>query len=183
MVSALKQYLNIGSNLRKFRESYKENQTEFAKRLGISRSTYSNYENNNRLPDDETLINIADVLGIKVNELLGVEVVAESSDYEALEEIVKKFGEDNDEVGLEFGESISKKLKELSDAGLEILKNSPIGIFEDYLRIQFIDKYADLLENLTTDQKQEIYLKTKEYIDLLLKLKEKENELRIKEVD
>lgn len=71
MTSTIKEYLRIGDNLKRLRENLGENQTEFAKRLGISRSTYSNYENNNRVPDDKTLQKIADALGSSINNLLG----------------------------------------------------------------------------------------------------------------
>lgn len=71
MASTIREYLNIGNNLKKYREALGENQTEFSKRLGISRSTYSNYENNNRLPDQETLSMIAEVLKISIEDLIG----------------------------------------------------------------------------------------------------------------
>lgn len=46
-------------------------QTWMAAQLGISRSTYSNYEAGKRAPDFETLERIADVLACSVDELFG----------------------------------------------------------------------------------------------------------------
>lgn len=70
MSSTIKQYMKIGDNLKRIRESLGESQTKFAERLDISRSTYSNYENNNRVPDDKTLQRIADTLEISVFEIM-----------------------------------------------------------------------------------------------------------------
>lgn len=72
MSSTIKQYLRIGDNLKRIRENLGESQTKFAERIEISRSTYSNYENNNRVPDDKTLQRIAEALNTSINDLIGV---------------------------------------------------------------------------------------------------------------
>ena len=46
-------------------------QAQMAEKLGISRSTYTNYERGNRSPDLETLEHISDVLGCTLDELFG----------------------------------------------------------------------------------------------------------------
>ena len=46
------------------------NQTEFAKKFGLSQATYSNYENESTQPDFQTLIKIADYYKISLDYLL-----------------------------------------------------------------------------------------------------------------
>ncbi|SDJ62270.1 helix-turn-helix domain-containing protein [Paenibacillus naphthalenovorans] len=58
--------------LRKLREKKGISQTEAAKRLGIVRTTYSNYESGNREPDIETIEKIARFYDVSVDYLLGI---------------------------------------------------------------------------------------------------------------
>ena len=46
-------------------------QEELAEKLGVSRSTYTNYENGNRTPDFEVLERISEVLVCSLDELFG----------------------------------------------------------------------------------------------------------------
>ena len=59
------EYLTRIRNLRGY------TQAQMAEKLGISRSTYTNYERGNRSPDLETLEHISDVLGCTLDELFG----------------------------------------------------------------------------------------------------------------
>lgn len=59
--------------LRMLRERMGITQSEAARRMGIVRTTYSNYEAGNREPDNETLKKIADFYGVSVDFLLGAE--------------------------------------------------------------------------------------------------------------
>ena len=59
------EYLTRVRNLRGY------TQAQMAEKLGISRSTYTNYERGNRSPDLETLEHISDVLGCTLDELFG----------------------------------------------------------------------------------------------------------------
>lgn len=46
-------------------------QQEVADALGVSRATYANYETGRRTPDIDTLIRLADIYGITLDELTG----------------------------------------------------------------------------------------------------------------
>ncbi|MBO5888591.1 MAG: helix-turn-helix transcriptional regulator [Clostridia bacterium] len=61
--------MEIGNKLKLLRNSYGLTQTEFAKKLEISRVNYTRYENNKVRPDYETLIKIADFYDITLDEL------------------------------------------------------------------------------------------------------------------
>ena len=54
-----------------FRKQRGYTQAELANKLGISRSTYANYESGNRSPDFETLERISDILNCTLDELFG----------------------------------------------------------------------------------------------------------------
>ena len=70
---SLNQIIRVGEKIRKLRIAKGITQKAMAEDiLKIPRSTYSNYENDNRVPDKETLNLIAAVLGVEVSELLGM---------------------------------------------------------------------------------------------------------------
>lgn len=62
----------IGERLRLLREKQGKQQIEIADALGISRVTYNRYEKENREPNLETLIKIADYFSVTTDFLLGI---------------------------------------------------------------------------------------------------------------
>ena len=56
----------IAKNIRTLRTSKCISQTDFAKMVGVSRSTYASYELGNRVPDAETLFLIAKKFGLNI---------------------------------------------------------------------------------------------------------------------
>lgn len=62
--------IKIGTRIRRIRLDRGLTQKEVSQRLGIPYSTYSNYENNNREPSYETIVNIAKILNTSINEIL-----------------------------------------------------------------------------------------------------------------
>lgn len=131
MTSTIKEYLRIGDNLKHIRENSGENQTEFAKRLGISRSTYSNYENNNRVPDDKTLQKIADALGLSINDLLGTTPA----------KVIKSFDETLNYIKQEPEEPLIKNGKIVTDSLNSIIFKHVYEVYKDvYRRYGFREK-------------------------------------------
>lgn len=63
----------LPKKLIELRKQKKLTQEAVAKKLGIPRGTYSNYELGKREPDLETLKRIADFHGVSIDELLGRE--------------------------------------------------------------------------------------------------------------
>ena len=61
----------LGDNIKYLRKKHKLTQQDVARALGIARSTYTSYENNNRSPDYELLIKIADYFNVSTDFLLG----------------------------------------------------------------------------------------------------------------
>jgi len=64
--------VEIGGNIKKFRINKGLTQKELANKLGVTVTTIQNYENNRRKPDFTVLDNIAEILGCKLFDLLGV---------------------------------------------------------------------------------------------------------------
>lgn len=62
----------LSINIKKLRENYGYSQPDLAKRLGISRSAISMYENGNREPDLEVLEAMCDIFNVDLNYLTGV---------------------------------------------------------------------------------------------------------------
>lgn len=62
--------IRLGDKLKKYRMLKNKTQREIADKLKIPYSTYSNYENGNRIPNEITIENIAKELGISPFELL-----------------------------------------------------------------------------------------------------------------
>ena len=67
---SINDYIKVGSLIKELRLSKGYSAKEFAKKLEIPYSTYSNYENNNREPSLDTLHKICDNLGVTVEELI-----------------------------------------------------------------------------------------------------------------
>ena len=60
----------VGANIRQCRVRQKLTQAQLAERLCVTRQTVSNYESGRSKPDIETLLRIAEVLGVDVTDLL-----------------------------------------------------------------------------------------------------------------
>ena len=63
--------LDLGKKIKKYRTDANLTQRKMAELLEIPYSTYSNYENDNRTPDSETLQRICDILNISMQDLIG----------------------------------------------------------------------------------------------------------------
>lgn len=68
----INQYIQIGSKIKEARLAKGIKQNKMAERLGVSVSTYSNYENNYREPKLDLIHQICDILDIEIDDLLGI---------------------------------------------------------------------------------------------------------------
>lgn len=66
----INELIQIGDYLKKIRLDNNLTQEEFAQRLDLKRSTYSNYEKNNREPSKETLEKISKEFNVDLLELI-----------------------------------------------------------------------------------------------------------------
>ena len=65
--------LKIANNIRFFRKANNLTQEEVSKQLGGSKNLVSNYENGISTPDIYTLVKLADIFDITLDELVGRE--------------------------------------------------------------------------------------------------------------
>ncbi len=65
--------INFGKRLKKLRLLHELSQEQLAKRLGMTKSVVSAYENGIRMPSYEALISIARIFKVSTDYLLGVE--------------------------------------------------------------------------------------------------------------
>ncbi len=61
----------LGSNIKSLRALRGINQEDLGKRIGVSKQSVSNWENENILPSIEMLVRIADFFGVTTDFLLG----------------------------------------------------------------------------------------------------------------
>jgi transcriptional regulator with XRE-family HTH domain len=61
----------MGSRLRALRAERKINQEELGKKIGVGKTTISQYESETRKPDSETLVQLANIFDVSVDYLLG----------------------------------------------------------------------------------------------------------------
>jgi len=63
----------LNEKIKELRLSYKLNQVEMAKALGVSKQCVSNWENDNVLPSIEMLVKIAKFFNVSSDYLLGLD--------------------------------------------------------------------------------------------------------------
>lgn len=88
----IKDILQIGSTLKAFRKAANLTQQEMADKLGLKLSTYSNYENNNRMPSRETVDSIAEILDIEPRQLFDFVSVSEVNEIESFVRFLESIG-------------------------------------------------------------------------------------------
>lgn len=64
---------DFASRLKKLRKQMGLNQTQLAKRIGVSKSLVSYYENQDRSPSPEILIKLSKIFHVSTDYLLGLE--------------------------------------------------------------------------------------------------------------
>jgi len=62
----------FSERLKALRNKLKIDRKEICEKLGVALTTYSNYENNNREPDFDTLIKLAKYFNVTTDYLLGI---------------------------------------------------------------------------------------------------------------
>ncbi len=127
----INQYIKIGTRIKEARLAKQIPQKEMAKRLSLSVSTYSNYENNYREPKLDLIHRICDELGISLDELLGTSTM----NPEFREEISKQLlRHDNTIVKKKLNDIFQKQLNgtQLTEDELKFFNNFIYGYINQY---------------------------------------------------
>lgn len=96
--------------LKALRIKKKLTQGEAAKKMGINRTTYSNYEAGNREPDHGTLTKFAEYFGVSTDYLLGMEIRDNSQTKNVLE-AYEKLPENKQKLILDLIQSLLEDTK------------------------------------------------------------------------
>lgn len=80
--------MNLGSNIRKFRQKKNLKQEDLANKLGKSTSVISNWEKGINRPDADTIGQICKILSITPNELFDWDKM-ENTETDVVQEVVK----------------------------------------------------------------------------------------------
>lgn len=132
----LNEYVKVGMKIKKIRKSKGITQKKMAEDiLNIPKSTYSNYENNNRVPDNETLEKIAAALNVTVWDFLPKEEKQEVG-IRGLKENIKMRREDlglsQDELAKKLGYKSRSTIAKI-ESGENDIPQSKIKIFANAL--------------------------------------------------
>lgn len=68
----INEIIKVGNNIKQLRKKAGLTQKDMGELLNIPCSTYSNYENNNREPKKQILIQIAEIFDVKLEDLLSI---------------------------------------------------------------------------------------------------------------
>lgn len=109
----------IGEILIKLRNDLKLSQTAVAKQLNISSVNYNRYEKNQRSPDNETLVLLADFFNVSVDYLLGRTVDSQytpctgNDNYSKVNEVysISDLTEEEQEKIIEFAKFLKSQRK------------------------------------------------------------------------
>lgn len=63
--------MNIGNQIKKYREQLKISQEELADKIFVTRKTVSKWESGLSVPDDEMLMTVSEIFETSVSEILG----------------------------------------------------------------------------------------------------------------
>lgn len=124
-------------NLKEIRKELNLTQVEVADRMGITQSAYSHWEKENRTPDVKTAKRLAEVLGVSVDRLLGIDTYTTTDDlieFDVLGTI--KAGYDGEAIEMPTGDKIpipKQFLKGYRKEDYMVLRISGLSMFPKFL--------------------------------------------------
>lgn len=85
-------YVNIGDNLKAYRKKFGITQIEISDTLGIKQNTYSQYENNKRQPDIDTLVKLSNIFKCTIEDLVGISLTIADDEMfsHAIDEMIEQ---------------------------------------------------------------------------------------------
>lgn len=90
----------FSENLKTLRKQKGFSQEELASRLHVVRQTISKWEKNLSVPDADTLIRLAEILGVSVSELLGSKIETENENGNVTNDVAKQLSRINEQLAI-----------------------------------------------------------------------------------
>lgn len=112
--------LTLGEKLKSLREKSGKTQQEIANLLCLNRVTYTQYENNKRIPPLESLKKLAEIYNVTIDELTGREVTVKTD----AEKVSAKDQRDLDKFLEQSEIMFDGELHQLDDEGREMLRDA-----------------------------------------------------------
>ncbi|MEA4804795.1 helix-turn-helix transcriptional regulator [Acetobacterium wieringae] len=145
----INEYIQIGSKIKKLRKEKNISQKKMAELLGLAHSTYSNYENDLREPNLDVLKKVCKILGVKLNDLLGVDEVLNDADEALLKWDAASKQYDAGVIDRDAYFAVSDEMKEKINKAMSIDSTTLIDHYLNKLNDDGKAQAADLLELLT----------------------------------
>lgn len=167
--------INIGARIKKLRKEKGIKQKEMAEKINIPSTTYSNYENGHREPPPDVVISVAEVLGVEVEELLGLNDLKRTLE-KTINTMDIKIKRDKEFLDSQIIWSMKKKLETL---GFNLLF---VEIEGDSEYVQAIIETQNRVFNVTPDELSYIDRVTNDFLLFQLKqIKKGKEEIMINE--
>ena len=90
----------FSENLKTLRKQKGFSQEELASRLHVVRQTISKWEKNLSVPDADTLIRLAEILGVSVSELLGSKIETENENRNVTNDVAEQLSRINEQLAI-----------------------------------------------------------------------------------
>lgn len=120
--------IHIGEKIKYFRKRNNWTQAELGNKLGLAKSTIANYEKGFRTPQQDTLFEISDVLGISINDLFPETRNDQTKIADSIIEKVKLLNKRNKELVLIYTEERLKEQNDILDFPDLINESNPKSI-------------------------------------------------------
>lgn len=83
--------MELGTQIRKYRNERTLSQEALAEKVYVSRQTVSNWENDKSYPDVNSLVLLSEVFEISLDQLIKVEEKAERNEERPVEQAARKY--------------------------------------------------------------------------------------------
>lgn len=155
----INQYIKIGSKIKKARISKGIRQKDMAEKLGLSISTYSNYENNYREPKLDIVEKICEILDMTIDELMNFPISndescsADSLSYENSYSYASSEEELQENSQIEFTRKKDNNIHKY-DGSIRVNHSLPPEAIENLQEINAIHKKIENNEKLSENDLQ-----------------------------
>ena len=135
-------YFQLGEKLKNARKTSGQSQKDFASALGVPASTYSNYENGNRIPSTGVLSQVSAILKMSIHDLISANAINDPVNHPAHYTTGKiEVIDFIDDKGLGF--CLGNAVKYIARAG----KKDPVKTVEDLQKaVWYINHHIEALK-------------------------------------
>ena len=131
--------MTFGNRLRVARKAKQLTQKELAARINAAHNSISNWENDQNLPDHDTILRLCRELDVQPNYFFSIDSLSETTDYCTEQEIEAWFKESGADIHSPIVQRLIKSLAKLPEEGWEKV-------------LEYMEFLAEKHKKETTDQ-------------------------------